>query len=280
MAATEVVKSLTQMVSRIIFQVIFAIIYKNRVVDRKRVLPPALTRPDSVGLPGPDFKYGLCSCFDDCDVCMHTFFCWQTRAADTYHSAGVLDFWLTLIIALFCSPCFAICVMPFKRSEIRNRLNGGSGGCACQDCLLSFFCGLCVIVQEARVVDEALGVKTKCCCNLTGVEETRVPLVGEVVSLAPPVQGQVTSAVVAMQPLSFQPPAHINAATQAMQVSSGNTAYAPVVAILQAQPAQALQVTGREVMFQPQPGIAVSQGQDTELEARNEYRPPKDGAHA
>ena len=47
------------------------------------------------------------------------------------------------------------------------------------DVLLFAFCTCCVIAQEAREVDAAMGVKVECCCQLkTTSQPDAQPLVG------------------------------------------------------------------------------------------------------
>lgn len=256
------VQNLFSAAIRITIQIVFAIMYKKNVVDRKNVLGPPLAQPDgSTALSGPGYKHGLCACCEDIDICLHVFFCMPTRAADTYHSAGVLDFWVTMLLALFCSPCFILCIMPCKRSEIRHRL-GGSNQCGLEEFCLAWWCACCVVCQEARSVDDALGAKTRCCCNLQAVEETRMPLVGEVVAthggqVMTPMPGSA-QAPVALQPppLPWTPPVP-NAAAQAFQAPAV-AAYAPVVGtVVQPLQDQVLRVAAREVKVQ---------SQDTELQ--------------
>jgi len=224
MAVGRMIGQVVDFVVRFAIEFFFAFMYKKHVVDRKQVLNATPPQVQPEGAPASGFKHGICDCFSDLDICLHTFCCWHVRVADTYHGAGVLDFWVTFLVGMICSPCFILCVMPCKRGEIRSKVSGGPSDCRFEDFLLVCCCTACTTCQEARAVDEVLGVRTKCCCQLTAVEDSRVPLVGEVVSVASPQVATVTG----VHPAFVLQP--------------------PTIAPLHAQPGQAFQFEGREVV--------------------------------
>jgi len=188
----------------------FALMYKNRVVDRKHVFKPQRSLSSaSLGesstkhkLPHEEipttYSFSLLDCWGDGDVALHTSFCCTTRVADTYHSAGIMDFWVAFFAAMCCPCCFTACLMPCKHGQLRTRLNGSATkACGLDDMCLACCCTLCVICQEARSVDQVVQVKVRCCCILEPLAEARVPLVvGELV-LVRDVHGQ--------QPLASAP---------------------------------------------------------------------------
>merc|ERR1719291_333918 len=56
------------------------------------------------------------------------------------------------------------------RRKLRTKLGGSEQGGPniVMDALLFGFCTCCVVAQEAREVDAAMGVKVECCCQLAG----------------------------------------------------------------------------------------------------------------
>lgn len=167
-----------------------AVCYKGSVVDKRSRFSPA-------GGGGLDFTPGLCGCFDDCQQCMHGFFCSDVRIADTYATTGIMGYWSFVIAYLiYFSLCEAIgtglqymatsngmnntnlnnvgfyilgplagAYMALKRSELRAKLGAGQGQFII-DCLLWWWCPCCVTIQEARQLDGYTGETAKCCCSL------------------------------------------------------------------------------------------------------------------
>eukprot|EP00971_Amphidinium_carterae_P323235 6423669-Amphidinium_carterae.2 len=175
----------------------YALVYKNWVVDRKHVFKPQRSLSSrSLGESNPKlriaqeevsttYSFLLFDCWGDGDVALHTSFCCTTRVADTYHSAGIMDFWVAFFVAMCCPCCFAACLMPCKHGQLRTRLNGSATkACGLDDMCMACYCTLCVACQEARSVDQVVQVKVRCCCILEPLAEARVPLVvGELVSV-------------------------------------------------------------------------------------------------
>lgn len=152
--------------------IIFACVYKSRVVDMKPRLDPTASSGTSTTVLS---KHGLFDCCGDANICLHAWFCFKVRVADTYASANIMGFWMTFWLALCCPMAFIFCIMPMKRGQLRGRL-GGSDNCTCGDFCKAVFCPCCTVVQDARAVDDALGVQTRCCCTLDKKED-RQPLV-------------------------------------------------------------------------------------------------------
>lgn len=82
---------------------------------------------------------------------------------------------------------FVVLFLLRYRRKLRTKLGGSeeAGPHICMDILLFGCCTCCVIAQEARELDKAMGVNVECCCQLkTGQPlQDAQPLVGE------PVQG-------------------------------------------------------------------------------------------
>jgi len=194
---------------------IFAVFYKAKVVNRKAKLGPpptgrvaipegaqvgsALTVALSNGLTvqvlvppgvpagdwfdfevpgsGRGFRHGLCSCLNNCHIFWTVWWCHPTRIADTYASAGVMEFWPTFLLVTCVPCCFFWLIAPCKRAEIRARLGGDRNGCTTKDFCIAIWCSTCMMCQESQAVDQALQVRTKCCCLLESAE-AHIPLVG------------------------------------------------------------------------------------------------------
>lgn len=195
----------------LITQFCFACIYQQQVTQRR---PPF---PDQASPHLPkDFTIPLCSCFDDCEACLHGFFCHTCRAADTYAAANVIGYWKviafgvaapivagilaylqeSLLIAVGFSKKTAsanshgslICAIlhglffAVLRQKLRRALAGhGSrdAGTTMTDFITWCLLPCCATTQEARQVDAVQGVRVSCCCNLTAVgHPIGQPLVG------------------------------------------------------------------------------------------------------
>ena len=148
---------------------------------------------DCCSSPPELFLYGLC--------------CPVVHLSDMYASAGVntfvhcfilgtawysLRFLLSVAIGLvlyewrlgdaIANGIFAV-VFSFKSGTLRERFGGH--GCTCVDCICWWCCSCCAIIQEARLVDGAMGVHTACCCRLTAMPQTEALVGVPVVMLQP-----------------------------------------------------------------------------------------------
>jgi len=178
--ATFVAVPILIFVGALVFTCIFAKKYKEHVMDRK---PQLQDVPEVWKAVGPDFRFGICDCFSDWDILLHTCCCTYARIADTYASAGLLSFWNTVMICIGISVArllvgliigdqlsgalFAVIfagVLSNYRGMLRVRLGGE--GCTVMDFICLCCCPLCALCQEARQIDGAIGVRTSCCCNL------------------------------------------------------------------------------------------------------------------
>lgn len=179
----------------------FASFYKYFVVDRK----PRLTAPplhDHFRSQGSSFRSAIYECLGDPHVCLHGFCCSATRVADTYSSASIWSFWanffvVTLIYGvdawtrwradfgdkngpqpLLIGSVVYAAFFAWRRGALRSSLGGD--GCGPMDCVWLWCCPHLAAVQEARHLDDALGVHTSCCCELSteGQSDISQPLVG------------------------------------------------------------------------------------------------------
>lgn len=187
---------------------IFAWKYKELVVDRKPPWIEPVQQRWRVHELSTGFRVGLCDCFSDCNVCVHTCCCYYVRLAETYTGAGLGSFWRLFFVAvgfrvagtcaslllggcgdLACIIMFAV-YFSYKRGALRERLGGA--GCTCMDCCCIFTFGECAACQEARTVDGLLGVTTACCCRLRETplaEGLALSVVGEPRAILQPLPG-------------------------------------------------------------------------------------------
>lgn len=198
-----VVLGLLSMVS----SVVFACVYKNKVVRNRAQMPPV-----ECARPNGDFAMKLYSCCDDTSACMHAAFCPACRAGDTYQAAGVSSYWNVIALYVGCQVLGSLIggvlsgaqdhrsgsnvtslvtslLLGLAFYNMRRRLRAKLGGQEdalpwLQDFVSWAFCACCVIAQEARSVDMATGVRVTCCCNLAP-NAIRAPLVGNPVVEAP-----------------------------------------------------------------------------------------------
>jgi len=161
---------LGQVVSNI-FAFLIGYAFYCKVYGKKPTVAPHSTPANRVLTH--DFTEGFWDCFSDTDTCVHSCFVCTIgpRVADTYVTAGLIFPASAFPMAAFISFCycpFAFLLVPCKRAELRERL-GGKAGVGFVD-VLAVCCWLCLVSQEARQVDRAIGMKTTFCCNLRQVD--------------------------------------------------------------------------------------------------------------
>jgi Cys-rich protein (TIGR01571 family) len=183
-------------------QCVFMCQYHSKVVNERGRIE------DTNYLDGRrDFNAGLFGCCDDCSTCLHGFFCTACRAGDTYEAIGGMSYYTVIgvfVIAEICGGAvdsainhiaasqgmdhtshyahlvFAIivsCIMFSQRRNLREKL-GGNNDNAFIDCCLWYWCMPCVVTQEARDLDNAMGVQVECCCNLKRGPAAAASMVG------------------------------------------------------------------------------------------------------
>mmetsp|Transcript_38952 Transcript_38952/g.72319 ORF Transcript_38952/g.72319 Transcript_38952/m.72319 type:complete len:99 (-) Transcript_38952:66-362(-) len=92
--------------------------------------------------------------------------CSGPRAAHTFYSTGISDYWCSLFgMSLF--PCCVLCVAN-SFTDLNEKLGGQKRGLL-MSCLCSYCCSCCVIAQDAESLDLSTGVRTGFC----GVYQSR-----------------------------------------------------------------------------------------------------------
>lgn len=142
-----------------IIALVFAVLYKRKVVDQIPKL-----EPKPAGSRGKDFTPGLFDCFGDLQLCLHVTCCSACRAAHTFSITGAIDYGLSIVLQTCCAPFFCFIGGIWLRPKVRTTLGLEPDGC--KDCLLWTFCLPCVVGQEALEVDELSNVNIRCCFNV------------------------------------------------------------------------------------------------------------------
>jgi len=147
---------------QMLFFLCYGFMYKKRVVDPQGIMPKQTLQYDNAD----DFRYGICDCVKDCNMCMMVTCCAPIRMAHTNATADVCGFWETLL-CLGCSslcmvgPC---CLSVYFRIHVKDHM-GIQDHCF-NDLCLAWCCLPCITGQQALAVDEVMGFSFKCPCTL------------------------------------------------------------------------------------------------------------------
>lgn len=144
-----------------------AYVYKTKVVNKLPIIQPG---GNEDGSKGTDFKMGICGCFGNRSICLHSFFCGPCRAAQNWVVTGQCGFWgayLTVVTFGTCCGPIAIGILGMAmRAGIRNTMGYES------DNFRDFFrwccCAACAVAQEAIDIDNETEVEVTCCCKVSG----------------------------------------------------------------------------------------------------------------
>jgi len=155
--------------------------YKLGVINRKSRKPLDSRRALHLLDEDGDFFLSKWQCFEDVDTACYAFWLLPLRAMDSYVTAGVkltsswynvLLLWLLSFPMLCC--CFTLWLTS-KRLSLRVALGSRRERrhFVLADVCFVFCCPFCAVVQEARTIDAAVGMKTVCCFT---VEELNDPV--------------------------------------------------------------------------------------------------------
>lgn len=138
-------------------QFMFGLAYYFFIVSKYPMLPRDFL-PTQKAVELQD-KGVLCAmCVVRTTTCFHACCCSGPRAAHTFHSAGVLNYWFGLIL-MTALPCCTLFLAVWC-TDLKERL-GGTRRSLCMGCLCSCCCSCCVIAQDAESVDLNTGVETR-----------------------------------------------------------------------------------------------------------------------
>jgi hypothetical protein len=161
-ASTGSVASLSANLINVVLFMIFACVYKAKVVDKAGQMPHQSRKFHH------DFDFTLCDCLThDCpNTCLMVSCCPFVRIAHTNAVADVCGFWQTiccLSIASFCPPA-PCCLNVYFRMHIKDVM--GLDDHCFNDMVLAFCCLPCITGQQALAVDTVMGYSVGCCCRL------------------------------------------------------------------------------------------------------------------
>jgi Cys-rich protein (TIGR01571 family) len=197
--------AVTMMMMVLVPQILFALLYKSNVHDKKKAIDPGNRTMQS-----GNFHFGLFKCHENANECLCAMFCSTVRYADTYGSISgsffgsmCTFFGVNVIIGCIASTVvvFAIPPPPFlidphvqaryqqqtelvsnlvqatcrgvffglmARKGLRAKLGDPEPGKnAITDCLSWGFCYCCALTQDSVEVDIALDVTVGCPCSVT-----------------------------------------------------------------------------------------------------------------
>jgi len=96
--------------------------------------------------------------------CILSFCCTGPRAAHTFHSTGIMNYWAGCVL-MSCCPCITLWIVN-SFTELNIRLRGEKRN-FCMGAICACFCTCCVVAQDAQALDYLTGMDTGFC----GVEE-------------------------------------------------------------------------------------------------------------
>jgi len=90
-------------------------------------------------------------------ILFHSFCCSAPRAAHTFHSVGVMNYWMAFFLMTLCPCCTLFAANSY--TDLNARL-GGDKGNPCVDFLCACFCSCCVIAKDAESLDILSNLRT------------------------------------------------------------------------------------------------------------------------
>jgi len=149
---------------RILLQLLFGGLYYYLIVSKYPMLDSVKPTTEAIKLQELD---ELTATFEtSIPNCLLSWCCTGPRAAHTFHSAGVLNFWPgCILMSLF--PC---CMLWWANSctDLREMLGGAKKNC-CLGALSACFCSCCLVAQDAQSLDLITGSETHLCSVETSV---------------------------------------------------------------------------------------------------------------
>lgn len=151
-------------VERTMFQLIFGVAYYFLIVSKYPMLDGAKPTPEAIKIQELDELSALFE--SSMPNCLLSWCCTGPRAAHTFHSAGVLDYWPGCIL-MSCFPCCTLWIVN-SFTDLNERL-GGEKRNFCIGALCACFCSCCIVAQDAQSLDHITGMETGYC----GVEKAQ-----------------------------------------------------------------------------------------------------------
>mmetsp|Transcript_80946 Transcript_80946/g.143364 ORF Transcript_80946/g.143364 Transcript_80946/m.143364 type:complete len:235 (+) Transcript_80946:63-767(+) len=149
--------------TRVALQLVFGLVYYMMIVKN---YPPLIQSPTPAAKKLQAINEIRASCEVSLPNCIFSLCCSGARAAHTFYSVGISDYWCSLFgMSLF--PCCVLCVAN-SFTDLNEKLGGQKRGLL-MSCLCSYCCSCCVIAQDAESLDLSTGVRTGFC----GVYQSR-----------------------------------------------------------------------------------------------------------
>jgi len=145
-------------VERVVFQLIFGVAYYFLIVSKYPMLDGAKPTAEAIRIQELD---ELSATFESTmPNCLLSWCCTGPRAAHTFHSAGILDYW----VGCFLMSCFPCCTLWIVNSftDLNEKL-GGEKRNFCIGALCACFCSCCIVAQDAQSLDHITGMETGYC---------------------------------------------------------------------------------------------------------------------
>jgi len=171
----------------IIGDIIFMVIYKQKVVDK---IPTLASKQGTAD----EFEGGIFDCCSDCDMCMHSWCCVGCRQAHNWQVSGVMDYYMAIlvqVIAYFVDIFFCAGHFILAHYHGQMKLKRGIQPNLCCDCCCMLWCEPCIVGRAGLRLDQDCGVKVRCCCNVEQKTPVSPAVMGAVVGQ--PVVGQVVT---------------------------------------------------------------------------------------
>lgn len=145
---------------RIVIQLIFALIYYQVIVANYPMLDKPVLNAEAEAMQNLDAVAACCHPSMTFPNAALAVACTGPRAAHTFHSVGVMNYWLGCCL-MTCFPC---CTLIYTNActDLNERL-GGQRQNIFTACLCSFCCPTCLVAQDAQTLDMATGTKTGFC---------------------------------------------------------------------------------------------------------------------
>jgi len=149
---------------RVLLQLLFGGLYYYLIVSKYPMMDSLKPTPGSIKLQELDdltatFETSLPNCF-------LSWCCTGPRAAHTFHSAGLMNFWPgCILMSLF--PC---CMLWWANSctDLNEKL-GGAKKNFCLGAISALCCSCCIVAQDAQSLDLITGSETHLCSVETSV---------------------------------------------------------------------------------------------------------------
>lgn len=143
-------------ISRMVWQLVFGVLYYALIVKHYPKLG-GHTTPNIEVITLQEKNQVAAACEASWPILFHSFCCSGSRAAHTFHTVGIMNYWSAWILMTACPCCTLFLANSF--TDLNSRL-GGDRDSPLMGLLCSCLCSCCVIAQDAEALDIIGGMKT------------------------------------------------------------------------------------------------------------------------